>query len=97
MAMAAEHLYQACTCTGGMRGGLRCGDCNGRGIVPKTVKPTGAVVAPESDETVDDDLEDMSINHLRSRAKDLGLSAGGNKETLVRTIRESLAATAAEG
>ena len=92
MTVPAEHLYDNCTCTGGMRNGLRCGDCNGRGLVPKGVKPKGAVVAaaPETADGApaeDDGLDDMSIVHLRSRAKDLGLSAGGSKATLVAAIR----------
>lgn len=96
MAIAAEHLYDSCTCEGGMRNGLRCADCHGRGIVPKGTKPTGAVVQEATDETVDDGLEDMSITHLRSRAKDLGLSAGGSKATLVKAIREATAAETGE-
>lgn len=90
MTIPAEHLYESCTCLNGMRDGLRCADCNGRGIVPKGVKPTGAVIADEAgDSTVDDGLEDLSIVHLRSRAKDLGLSAGGSKDALVARIRET--------
>jgi len=92
MAIAAEHLYESCTCDAGMRNGLRCADCNGRGIVPKGYKPTGAAIVEETDAVEDDGLDDMSITHLRSRAKDLGLSAGGSKAALVKSIREANAA-----
>lgn len=97
MTVPAEHLYESCTCESGMRDGLRCADCGGRGIVPKGVKPTGAVV-PEADlaEDNDDGLDDMSIKHLQSRAKDLGLSAGGSKAALVASIREATGAAAGE-
>ena len=92
MSPDAEFLYDSCTCDSGMRNGLRCADCGGRGIVPKGVKPKGGTI--EEAALVDDDgeldgLEDMSINHLRSRAKDLGISAGGSKATLVAAIREA--------
>jgi hypothetical protein len=94
MAPDAEFLYDSCTCESGMRDGQRCADCGGRGILPKGVKPTGKAVAETA--LVDDDgeldgLDDMSINHLRSRAKDLGISSGGNTATLVKAIREATA------
>lgn len=93
----AEFLYESCTCTSGMRNGLRCADCGGRGILPKGTKPTGGTVAVETTETtVDDGIEDLSIKHLQSRAKDLGLSAGGSRAALVARIREALAAEAGE-
>lgn len=93
MAIPAEHLYVSCTCIGGMRDGARCADCGGRGIVPKGTKPTGATI-PEAELVRDDegdDLENQSINHLRSRAKDLGVSAGGSKDALIARIREATA------
>ena len=87
----AEHLYDSCTCQSGMRDGLRCADCGGRGIVLKDTKITGKSVAPAEGDSVatpeDDELENMSINHLRSRAKDLGVSAGGSKDALVERIK----------
>lgn len=85
----AEHLYEACTCTNGMRNGLRCADCGGRGLVAVGQKPTGGSV-PGDDEVASpeqDELANMSINHLRSRAKDLGVSAGGSKDALVERIK----------
>lgn len=89
----AEFLYESCTCTNGMRDGLRCADCGGRGILPRGTKPTGGTVAAETgDTTVDDGLDDLSIKHLQSRAKDLGLPAGGSKAALVARIREAIAA-----
>src|SRR4051812_30506257 len=91
MATPVEHLYVSCTCDSGMRNGLRCADCGGRGILPKGAEPTGATVAPADEDlsTVegDDGLDDMSVTHLRSRAKDLGLPSGGSKAALVAAIR----------
>jgi hypothetical protein len=92
MATPAEFLYDSCTCDGGMRNGLRCADCHGRGLVPKGYQPTGDAVEEPVEPPESDGLEDMSITHLRSRAKDLGLSAGGSKVTLVKAIREAVAA-----
>lgn len=92
VAYAAEFLYESCSCDSGMRNGLRCADCGGRGIVAKGTKPTGAAVSDEAAETtVDDGLDDMSVTHLRSRAKDLGLPTGGSKAALVQAIREATA------
>lgn len=90
MAIATEHLYENCTCDSGMRGGLRCGDCGGRGIVSKGTKPTGAVIVEpnQADGVTDDDLDNVDINHARQRAKDLGLSAGGSKAAIVARIRD---------
>jgi hypothetical protein len=90
MAIAVEHLYESCTCTDGMRDGLRCADCGGRGIVAKGTKPTGeAVPVPEGDTIeTDDDLDNIDLKHLRERAKQLGLSAGGSKVDLVARIRD---------
>jgi hypothetical protein len=96
MAIAAEHLYEACTCEGGMRDGLRCADCFGRGIVPRGSTPKGAAIIEPDTDTVDDELEDMSVTHLRSRAKDLGLSAGTGKTALVKAIREATADSEAQ-
>jgi len=92
MAIAAEHLYVSCTCTNGMRDGLRCADCGGRGVVLKGTTPTGEAVPLEPGEGLPEDedpFENMSVKHLRSRAKDLGLSAGGTKAELVTRIREA--------
>lgn len=97
MAIPAEHLYESCTCTDGMRNGLRCADCGGRGIVPKGTKPSGAAVEPEGEEAPDDGLEDLSKTHLQSRAKDLGLSSGGTKDALIKAIREATRAVEPEG
>jgi len=94
MTVPAEFLYESCTCESGMRNGQRCADCGGRGIVPAGTKPTGASI-PEA-ALVDDDgeldgLEDMSVTHLRSRAKDLGLATGGTKAALIAAIRAASA------
>jgi hypothetical protein len=87
--IAVEHLYESCTCDGGMRDGLRCADCGGRGILPTGTKPTGASVPEPSDNTVsDDDLDNLDVKHLRERAKQLGLSAGGSKVVLISRIRD---------
>lgn len=103
MAIAAEHLYESCTCESGMRDGLRCGDCNGRGVVSKGTKILGitadvaeAELEAEIAAEGDDELDNMSINHLRSRAKDLGVSAGGSKEALVARIKAAAAGEAPE-
>jgi len=79
MAIAAEHLYESCTCDAGMRNGLRCADCNGRGIVPKGYKPTGAAIVEETDAVEDDGLDDMSITHLRSRCGQARRCGGGRR------------------
>jgi len=95
--LAVEHLYVSCTCTDGMRGGLRCADCGGRGIVTKGTKPTGeSVPEPDGDTVDDDDLENIDLKHLRKRATDLGLSAGGSKTAIVARIRDFNVVAAAE-
>lgn len=91
MAIDVEHMYESCTCESGMRDGLRCADCGGRGIIPKGITPTGGVVEPADEDLTtvegDDGLDDMSLTHLRSRAKDLGLPSTGSKAGLIAAIR----------
>lgn len=83
----AEHLYDSCTCDGGMRNGLRCADCGGRGLVPKGTKPTGETVAEDSEDGVADDLDNLSMTDLRELAKNRGVSAGGGRKAIADRIR----------
>jgi len=90
MATPVEHLYESCTCDSGMRDGLRCADCGGRGIVPRGHTITGGTVTePNADDG--DELKQLSVKDLRAKAKELGLPSGGNKDALIAAIREATA------
>lgn len=85
----AEHLYVSCTCESGMRGGLRCADCGGRGIVVKGTQIKGEAVQPDdADDEEDDGLDQLSATDLRAKAKALGLPTSGSREVLIGRIRE---------
>ncbi len=92
MAIPAEHLYVACTCSGGMRNGERCPDCLGRGIVRK---PTEVLAALEAEaaaaeaEDPGDGLDDLPVAQLRKLAAERGLDTSGKKADLVARLRGS--------
>jgi len=95
----AEHLYVACTCSGGMRNGERCPDCNGRGVVRKPTEVLArleeeAAAAAAAEEQEGDGLEDLPIAQLRKRASDAGLETTGKKVDLVDRLRAAAAAAA---
>lgn len=93
MATAVEHLYKSCTCENGMRDGARCADCNGRGIVPKEASISGRALPKEQNDLSDadegDGLEQLGMNELRARAKEVGVGAGGSRAAITERIREA--------